>query len=151
MRVDELMSRDVKTIGVGESCHAAVARMAHARIRHLPVVDSVDRLVGIVTDRDLRHRLFTPDVFRGIGTVPVESLLKDVSIREVMATSVVTVSPRDDLETAARLMLEHKLGSLPVVEAGRVVGIITETDLLRQVVKDDACCHEVETIVVSYP
>lgn len=151
MQIKELMSRDVKTIGVRESCHEAVARMSRARMRHLPVVDASGQLVGIVTDRDLRHRLFTPAVFREIGAVPVESLLKNTAVREVMSTPVVTVSPGDDLEKAARLMLVDKVGALPVVEAGRVVGIITETDLLRQVVKADACCHEVETIVVSYP
>jgi acetoin utilization protein AcuB len=151
MQIDKLMSRDVRTIGAGESCHEAVAHMAQRRIRHLPVVDSADRLVGIVTDRDLRHRLFTPDVFRQVGAVPVEKMLKGITVREVMSTPVSTVSRGDDVEIAARLMLERKLGSLPVVEAGRVVGIVTETDLLRHIVKGDACCADVETIVVSYP
>jgi acetoin utilization protein AcuB len=151
MRVEELMSRDVRTIDASESCHEAVTRMSRARLRHLPVVEMGDRLVGIVTDRDLRHRLFTPGVFRAIGTVPVESLLKDVAVREVMSAPVVTVRPDEDLERVAQLMIEEKVGSLPVVQGERVVGIITETDLLRQIVKADACGQEVETIIVAYP
>jgi acetoin utilization protein AcuB len=151
MRVSEIMSREVTTIGVPDSCHEAAARMYHAKIRHLPVVDAGGRLVGIVTDRDLRHRLFAPGVFSRIGTMPVEALLKAVPVSEIMSAPVVAVSPTDDLERAARRMLEDKVGSLPVVEDGRVLGIITETDLLRRIVQADACCHEGDCIIVSYP
>ncbi|HXG03102.1 MAG TPA: CBS domain-containing protein [Candidatus Binatia bacterium] len=64
---------------------------------------------------------------------------------------VATAAPDDELEAAAGAMLEGKIGSLPVVEGDRVVGIVTETDLLRRIVREDACCHDVEMIVVSYP
>lgn len=151
MRVSELMSRNVRTIEASESCHEAVTRMVRERIRHLPVVEAGHRLVGIVTDRDLRHCLFAPAVLRSVGAVPVDSTLKDRRVREVMSSPVVTVAPGDEIEAAARLMIRDKVGSLPVVEDGRVVGIITETDLLRHIVKADACCQDVETIIVSYP
>ncbi|MBI4637737.1 MAG: CBS domain-containing protein [Candidatus Rokubacteria bacterium] len=151
MRVSDLMSRNVVTIGTWDSCQEAVARMHRAGIRHLPVVDETDRLAGVVTDRDLRHRLFSPEVFRAIGTVPVDALLRTVPITQIMSTPAVTVEPDDDLEAAARLMLEDKVGSLPVVKDGRVVGILTETDLLRRIVRADACAPEVETIIVSFP
>lgn len=152
MRVSELMSRGVRTIGAWESCQEAVGVMSRGGLRHLPVVDRDARLAGIVTDRDLRHRLFAPGVFRAIGTVSVESLFRDITVREVMSAPVVTVRPDDELATAAGLMLEKKVGSLPVVDGGgRVVGIITETDLLRQIVKADSGAREVETIIVSYP
>jgi len=151
MRVSELMSRSVVTINAASSCDAAARRMHGARIRHLPVVDEVGRLVGVLTDRDLRHCLFAPAAFREIGTVPVQVLLQRVPVKEVMSTGVVTVRPTDDLETATRLMVEERIGSLPVVDGDRVVGILTETDVLRQVVRADACCTEVEAIIVSYP
>jgi acetoin utilization protein AcuB len=61
------------------------------------------------------------------------------------------VSIEADIEEAARVMAEKKLGSLPVVDRGRIVGIVTETDLLRRIVGADACCADVEAIVVSYP
>jgi CBS domain-containing protein len=151
MRVSELMSREVRTIGAGESCQEAVTAMSRGGLRHLPVVDRDARLAGIVTDRDLRHRLFAPWVFRAIGTVSVESLFKDIAVHEVMSSPVVTVSPDDELATAAGRMLEKKVGSLPVVDDGRVVGIITETDLLRHIVKANAGAREIDDIIVSYP
>ncbi len=151
MRVDELMSRDVKTVGAEESCYAAAMRMVQTRIRHLPVLDSAQRLVGIVTDRDLRQRLFAPDVFSAIGAVPIERLFKGIFVRDVMSTPVVTVRRGATVAAAARLMGDAKLGALPVLEAGRVVGIITETDILRWIIKDDPSCRDIESIVVSHP
>ncbi len=151
MRVSELMSRNVVTIDTAASCHDAVALMARARVRHLPVVDA-GALVGVVTDRDLRHHLFRPGVFEAIGTVPIENLLETVPVKDIMSTPVISARAGDSLEAAARLMLEDKVGSLPVVDDGRVVGILTETDMLRQIVRADACCcPEVEEIVVSFP
>jgi CBS domain-containing protein len=65
---------------------------------------------------------------------------------------VVSVAPTTDVAEAATLMLEDKVGSLPVVERGHVVGILTETDMLRQIVRvDSSCCPEVEEIIVSFP
>lgn len=151
MRVSELMSRNVATIEDSESCHAAVNRMIQRKIRHLPVVDRQGALVGIVTDRDLRHHLFEPRVFKEIGSVSVDALLKTVPVREIMSAPVTTVGPTDPLETAARCMLEDKVGSLPVVEHGRVVGIVTETDLLRRICRADPGSAECEAIVVSFP
>ena len=149
MRVSDLMSRDVTTIGAADSCHEAVAWMVRRKIRHLPVVGPDGTLVGIVTDRDVRHHLFEPRVLKDIGTISVDALLKAVPVREVMSSPVVTVGPRDELEAAARLMLEDNVGSLPVVDNGRVVGIITETDLLRRIVR--SCGPECEEIVISFP
>ena len=150
-RVNECMTGNVITVDREASCHDAVARMARNKIRHLPVVDRAGLLCGIVTDRDLRHRLFAADVFPSIGTVPVEQLLSNVRVADVMSQPVVSVAPDADLQEAARVMAERKLGSLPVVDRERVVGIVTETDVLRRIVGADACCSEVEAIVVSYP
>jgi CBS domain-containing protein len=150
-RVSELMSRHVATINADATCHEAAERMYRQRIRHLPVVAADGALKGIVTDRDLRHHLFRPGVFEEIGDVPVESLLRSTLVEAVMSTPVLRVTPEEDVEVAARLMAEHKVGALPVVEQGRVVGVLTESDLLRQIIAANACCTEVETIVVSYP
>jgi len=152
MRVSELMSKHVWTIGMSDSCHEAAARMCREKIRHLPVVADDGTLQGIVTDRDLRHHLFGPGVFGHIGNVSVHTLLKAHSVKEIMSFPVVSVEPAASLEDAARLMRERKIGALPVVEAGRVVGILTETDLLRHICRaDELCSPEVECIVVSYP
>jgi len=152
MRVSELMSKRVWTIGMSDSCHEAAARMCREKIRHLPVVADDGTLQGIVTDRDLRHHLFGPGVFGHIGNVSVHTLLKAHSVKEIMSFPVVSVEPAASLEDAARLMRERKIGALPVVEAGRVVGILTEADLLRHICRaDELCSPEVECIVVSYP
>jgi acetoin utilization protein AcuB len=151
MTVRQLMSEGVVTIKDTATCHDAVERMMRHRVRHLPVIDGSGRLCGVVTDRDLRHHLFEPKTFTRIGAVRVEKLLKDTPVSQVMSTPVITVGADEPLETAARLMLQDKVGSVPVVDDGRLVGIITETDLLKRIVGEDACCGDVETIVVSYP
>ena len=152
MQVQDLMSQEVLTIGVSDSCLEAVRLMYQGRVRHLPVVNRDGLLVGIVTDRDLRHHLFSPRVFDELGTTGVESLLRGVSIAEVMSRAVISVKPLEEVKDAARLMCEQGIGSLPVVEGDRVVGILTETDLLRQICRADvdsspACAD----IIISYP
>lgn len=152
MRVSDLMSRNVVTIGESDSCLEAVGRMHGARVRHLPVVNAAGTLRGVVTDRDLRHHLFAPRVLKEVGTIAVDILLKAVPVSEVMSSPVMSVPANADIVEAARIMLEDKVGSLPVVEGGRVVGIVTETDVLRQICKFDAeCSKEIAEIVVSYP
>jgi len=152
MMVRELMSRNVVTVGPSDSCLEAVARMHRARVRHLPVVDAMGELIGVVTDRDLRHHLFDPRVLKEIGTIAVDRLLKAVPVSDVMSSPVLSAESDDDVVEVARIMLEDKVGSLPVVENGRVVGIVTETDILREICRaDQLCSPEVADIVVSYP
>ena len=152
MHVNELMSRNVVTIGASDSCREAVSRMHGARVRHLPVVSPEGGLIGIVTDRDLRHHLFAPRVLKDVGSIAVDIILKAVPVSDVMSSPVMSVPAKADVVEAARIMLEDKVGSLPVLEGGKVVGIITETDVLRQICRADAACSEdVAEIVVSYP
>ena len=148
--VNEIMSGSPITIEADASCHDAVSQMVRHKIRHLPVVQS-GLLCGILTDRDVRHLLFRPDLFEKVGRVAVEQMLSACRVREVMSSPVISVEPGTELSEAARIMADDKLGSLPVVERGRIVGIVTETDVLRRIVGRDACCADVETIVVSYP
>jgi acetoin utilization protein AcuB len=150
MRVRELMSTGVITIEAGASCQKAVEQMFQHKVRHLPVTGSDGQLAGIVTDRDLRHHLFGHGVFEHADR-DVGNLLRSVAVRDIMSSPVISVAPDDALEVAARLMLEGKIGSLPVVDGGRPVGIVTETDLLRQIYRADTCGPDVEYIVVSYP
>ncbi|HXJ78615.1 MAG TPA: CBS domain-containing protein [Candidatus Methylomirabilis sp.] len=146
------MSSQVSTIGPSESCLDAVAQMHRAKARHLPVVNREGMLVGIVTDRDIRHHLFSPHVFNELGTPPLDVVLRAVRVAEIMSTAVITIAPEDDITEASRVMREEKIGALPVIDGRRVVGIITETDLLRQICRADAAvspaCAE---IIVSYP
>jgi len=152
MQVTALMSRQVVTIGTSESCLDAVVRMQRARVRHLPVVSREGLLVGIITDRDLRHLLFSPRMFQALGSSRVDVLLDGVHVAEIMSTDVVTTTPDTSLADAASTMRTEKVGSLPVLENGRVMGILTETDVLRHVVRADAACApECAEIIVSFP
>ena len=152
MQVRELMSRDVVTIGPGESCLDAVVRMQRARVRHLPVVNRDGLLVGIITDRDLRHHLFSRRVFPVLGSTPVDALLDGVRVAEIMSSDVMTVEAAAGVGDAAGTMRKHRIVSLPVIENGRIVGIVTEVDLLRQIARADAACApECAEIIVPYP
>ena len=152
MQVKELMSRDLVVIGPAESCLDAVVRMQRARVRHLPVLNRDGLLVGIITDRDLRHHLFAPRVFEALGSTAVDVLLDGVRVAEIMSTDVVTVEAGASLGHAADIMRKQRVGSLPVMENGRMIGIVTEVDILRQIVRADATCvPECAEVIVSYP
>ena len=152
MKVQDVMSPEVTTIAPSESCLDAVVRMQRVRARHLPVVSREGALVGIVTDRDLRHHLFSRRAFEALGSTRVDVLLDRVHVAEVMSTELITATPDTSLLDAAAIMRTEKVGALPVVERGRLVGILTETDLLRHVVRVDATCPpECAEIIVTYP
>jgi CBS domain-containing protein len=127
MPVERWMRRPVVTIGVDTPVREAGRLMRERGIRHLPVLDGEVRLVGIVTDRDLRHVAF--DI--ALGRVDASGQDGgDLPVRDVMTWGVVTVAPAADLRAAIAVMRERRLGALPVVEGGHVVGILTERDLL---------------------
>ena len=110
----------------------AAELMRTQKIRHLPVVDGEDRLVGIVTDRDLRQVVFDPEIHERLG--PATHAVAQLPVREVMTWGVVSVHPDSDLRDAARLMHDRKIGAVPVVEHGRVIGILSESDVLAALV-----------------
>jgi acetoin utilization protein AcuB len=144
------MSRPVLTIGPGASGHEAITRMCQSRIRHLPVIGTSGEVLGVITDRDLRHHLFTPGIFERIGPVPIEQLLRETPVGQIMSTPAFWILGSADLSEAAALMRDRKVGSLPVIEGGRVTGILTEIDLLRHICGDVSGLPELD-IVVSYP
>jgi acetoin utilization protein AcuB len=121
------MHAPVTTIGGERSVREAVALMREQGIRHLPVVDGRGRLLGIVTDRDLRQVVFDAAVRGRLGEEA--DRLGDLTVSEVMTWGVVTVTPATDLRAAAALMRERRHGALPVVDGGRLVGILTGHDL----------------------
>jgi acetoin utilization protein AcuB len=126
--VKDWMQQPTVTIRADASVHEAIEVMKARRIRHLPVVE-YGRLVGIVTDRDLRQMLFDPRIRERIGRDA--DILVTRTVRDVMTWGVITIGPQTGLRQAARLMHEQKVGALPVLETGRLVGILTERDVLR--------------------
>ena len=103
-------------------------RMLEARIRHLVVTDD-SRVVGIMTDRDVRLNLPSPATSLSVWEFNV--LLARLTVREVMTSSVLVVGPDRSAAEAAQIMLDHKIGALPVVDGGRLVGIVSESDFVR--------------------
>ena len=132
MQVDALMTRD--PVGVSPATPVLDARqlMQERRIRHLLVIEH-DRLVGIVTDRDIRLNLPSPAT--SLSVWEVNYLLGRLTVGEVMSKPVITVGPSRNAAEAARIMLQHAIGALPIVESGRPIGIVTETDMLRAFVE----------------
>jgi CBS domain-containing protein len=103
-------------------------KMFEHRIRHLLVTEG-ERLAGIVTDRDIRLNLPSPAT--SLSVWEVNYLLARMAVGSVMTSAVITVDPARDVVEAARIMLDHKIGALPVVDGGTIVGIMTETDIVR--------------------
>lgn len=105
--------------------------MTERDIRRVPVVDRRNGLVGIVTMSDVLRTV--PLFFQNID-LSTDLLLNDQRVSQVMTTDPLTIAPDDTIQDAAELMLEYQVSGLPVIEDGRVVGIITESDIFRMVV-----------------
>ncbi|MBW1997017.1 MAG: CBS domain-containing protein [Deltaproteobacteria bacterium] len=119
MKIKDLMVANPITITRDSTIQEAIEVMKVNSIRHLPVVTKKDnKLDGFVTLSDLKT-----------GLIP--SMVADVTLPDLIINDPIVVSPDDDVEIAAQLIYKHKIGGMPVVEKGKVVGIITESDILR--------------------
>jgi len=118
MKINSLMITDPITITENASIQEAIELMKINSIRHLPVVAKGNRLKGFITLADLKQ-----------GLIP--SMLADVSLSDLIVRNPIMVKPDDDVENAARLIYKHKIGGMPVVKNDKLVGIITESDILR--------------------
>lgn len=127
MLVGDVMHADVVTIEPATSLAEAVRLAQQRGIRHLPVLDGND-LVGIVSDRDLKRAMASPAT--SLSAHELRYLLDRVRVGEIMTRAVITTGPMLALEEAARVMVREKISALPVTEMGRLVGIVTETDVL---------------------
>ena len=133
-RVKHWMTRDVITITPDTSLHEAHRLMTEKRIRRLPVVDR-GKLVGIVTLGDVRSA--EPSAASTLSVWEMNNLLAKLKVSEIMTREPVTISQEATISTVAEIMLEKKFSGLPVVdEAGKLVGIITESDIFRLVVRE---------------
>jgi CBS domain-containing protein len=128
--VRDIMSAEVTTLGRNDTLLLAKDIMNLGRVRHFPVVED-DELVGVVSQRDL-YRASLGTVMQ-YGEKAQRAFLESVAVKEVMADPI-SISPDATVRDAARLMMEHKIGCLPVLEDSRLVGIVTETDMLQVVV-----------------
>jgi acetoin utilization protein AcuB len=122
------MTRGLVAVAHTTNATTAWRLMKSRRIRHLLVLDADRRLIGVVSDRDLSLALLE----RALQSTPEDLARGLLALRatEAMSWGVVTVHPGSELHQAARIMRERRLGSLPVADKGRIVGLVTATDVV---------------------
>ena len=116
MLVGQIMSQKIVTISPDKGVGQALKLMQKHQIRHVPVIKH-DRMVGWITSRDLREVLLA-------------SMLEEIKVGDVMVQAPLSVTPDTEVEEAARLIHEHKIGGMPVMEGDKLVGVITMPDLI---------------------
>lgn len=129
MRVQDLMTEQVVTVRGDDTLDLVSDLMDQHCVRHLPVVDDEENLVGLITHRDLLRgtRLASPDAPAAVE----REILERRRVEEVMTIDPVAVDGDTLLSEAAAILLENKYGALPVVSGTRLVGIVTESDFVR--------------------
>lgn len=118
MKIKALMVPNPISVTPKHTIEQAIELMKINAIRHLPVVDKANNLIGLLTLADLKQAL-------------IPSMLGDLTLTDMIVKRPLTVSPDDDIEIAAQIIYKHKVGGLPVTRGKTLVGIITESDLLR--------------------
>lgn len=127
-KVSAIMTREVWSLRPDDPLSRAEALITEKRFRHFPVIEE-GKLVGILSERDLlRAALSTTS---GSSSRTQKEFLAAIRVEEVMIRDVVTITPEEDVKDAALTMLSGSIGCLPVVEKGSVVGLVTESDVLR--------------------
>ena len=128
MIVAKRMMRNPVFVDENDSMKKAMDIMKEREIRHLPVLKGGDKLVGILTERDIKQA--SPSSATALEIREIFYLLDKVKVKQIMTRRVFTISSDAPIEEAALIMREKKIGCLPVVTGGKLVGILTETDIL---------------------
>ncbi len=141
MQIKDIMTKEVATLDSEDELSLANDIMRLGRIRHLPVV-SGDTLVGIISERDLFRSSLAQAL--GYGNKDTREVMKTLRIKDIMVKQVATVAPDTDLRVAVAIMAERKIGCLPVVQDNKLMGLVTETDILMQYCRDLGGCPKRE-------
>ncbi len=129
MLVHERMTTNPITVQADMSVPDALKLMHERKIRRTPVLDSSGRLVGIVSEKDLLYA--SPSPTTSLSIYEVHYLMSRLTVEKVMTRKIISVDGETPIEEAARIMADNKVGGLPVVNGGKLAGIITETDMFR--------------------
>jgi acetoin utilization protein AcuB len=129
MLVHELMTKNPLTTSPETSVSDALSLMRQKKVRRLPVLDKAGKLAGIVSDQDLLYA--SPSPATSLSVFEITSLMAKITVAHVMTKKVVTIAEDLPVEEAGRIMADRKIGGLPVIKGGKLVGIVTETDLFR--------------------
>ena len=133
-QLSEIMNRKVVTVDKHASLRQAQRILDQHNIRHLFVMDG-KRLVGIVTDRDLRKA--APSSKSPLTASEREEFMDELKVVEVMSRKLIEASPSTTVREAAKVMVREKIGCLPVVDGNALIGIVTEIDLLEMLVRGE--------------
>ncbi len=133
MQVRDLMTERVFALRPQDDLASLYDLMDAKHIRHVPIVDREKELVGLVTHRDLSRSALGLQEDAPLSLQ--REMLRRRKVREIMATEVDTVEPDEDLRVAAEILIENKIGCLPVVEGTHLVGILTESDFVRHYIE----------------
>ncbi|WP_164217288.1 acetoin utilization AcuB family protein [Virgibacillus sp. YIM 98842] len=129
MLVEEIMKTDVVTLPPSATIKEALALLQKYRIRHIPIVEADFSIVGIVSDRDVRDA--SPSIF----DKEVNSHEMEYELRSIMSSPVITIHPLDFVEEIARIFYEEEIAALPVIRDNKLVGIVTEKDMLYTLIQ----------------
>jgi acetoin utilization protein AcuB len=129
MLVKQRMSPHPFTVSVDTPVTEALSLMRQKHIRRLPVMNKKGRLAGIVSEKDLLYA--SPSPATSLSVYEVGYLLSKLKVKEVMSHDLITIASNAPIEEAACIMVDNKIGGLPVLEEGKMVGIITETDIFK--------------------
>lgn len=148
MRVKDRMRRSLVSVTQSDTLDHALTTLKRFNIRHLPVVKG-DRVVGIVSDRDVKKA--APSPFDYPTAEEFRAFTSAVAIKEIMTKEVITVAPLTPIEEAASLMSQKRIGALPVVQEGRLVGMLTETDVLDVITEMMGATQTASRVEIEIP
>jgi acetoin utilization protein AcuB len=117
-----------------DASHPEALRLLHKeKFSYLPVVDKAGKVIGVVTEADLLHA--APSSATSLSIYEMNYLLSNLKVHEVMSSPAITIPEDTPIEEAARVMIEKEIGCLPVMQGGKLVGVITETDIFKTFVE----------------
>jgi len=150
MLVGNWMSKDPVTVTPDTSMMRASKALKDKHIRSLCVADEKGMLLGIVTDRDIKEA--SPSKATTLDVHELYYLLSEIKVKDIMSTKLITISPDESVEKAAILMMDHKIGGLPVVDkAGKLVGVITQTDVFNVLISITGVLHGGLQVAIDLP
>jgi len=133
MLVKDWMTMRVHTVGPDDSFSTAIHAVKEHKIKHLPVVDKSGTLVGMLSDRDIKE--FGPSKATTLDIYELNYLLEKTKVKDVMKKKVITAPPDMPVEEAAQILHDHGFGCLPVLENGKLVGIISDRDMYKVLIE----------------
>jgi acetoin utilization protein AcuB len=143
------MTKNPFTVKESEPVTEAQAILQREKIHRLPVLDRHDALAGIVSEKDLLYA--TPSPATTLNVYEMSNLLSKLKVSAVMTKEVITVSSSTPVEDAARLLVDNNIGGVPVVDDGKLVGIVTESDLFRLLIDMFGTRHKGVRVTLRVP